>query len=144
MVKERYYLISPGYQPIEDMRRAINKLCGDDRAGMIESVSGFVEGFVNFTPEQTGPWNNLMQSVNDGSAMIDTACEKVTVVETAQSAPEHLAHIETLLETGLSVVQRVRPAFGEFYEALSAEQKQALESLMSRRHKSNWHKMRHH
>ena len=57
----------------------------------------------------------------------------------AKSAPEKMKRIEALLETGLSVVQRVRPAFGEFYGALSDKQKQALENLMAHRRGSERH-----
>ncbi len=124
--------------------RSVTRLCSDKRERSIEAVTGFVEGFVNLTPVQMDPWKKLTEAVAEGSAMIGKSCEEVTLEAEAQATPQKLAQIETLLETGLSVVQRVRPAFGEFYEALSAEQKQALESLMSRRHKSNWHKMRHH
>jgi hypothetical protein len=37
---------------------------------------------------------------------------------------------------GLEVVQEVRPAFDRFYGTLSEDQKQALDQLINRRHRS--------
>lgn len=113
--------------------RSLTYVCSDRRDRSIEVAKGFVEGFVNFTPEQLGPWNKLTQAVNEGSATIGKACEKATPMDAALSAPEKMKRVEVLLETGLSVVQRVQPAFGEFYGALSDKQKQALENLMAHR-----------
>lgn len=39
--------------------RAVASLCSDKRNRSIESVTGFIEGFVNLTPAQTGPWKKL-------------------------------------------------------------------------------------
>jgi hypothetical protein len=113
--------------------RVAARLCSDRRDHSIDAVTGFVEGFVNLTPEQTGSWNALTQAVSDGSAMIGKACEDVDVAETATAAPQKLEQIEALLQTSLSVVQRVRPAMIDFYDVLSDSQKKALDGLIAQR-----------
>lgn len=114
--------------------RAIAMLCSDRRDRTIETVTGFVEGFINFTPEQEKPWKDLTEAVGEGSALVSQTCEKVTPKGSQLSAPENLARIETVLETGLSVVQKLRPAFANFYGSLSEKQQKALETLLAHRH----------
>ena len=114
--------------------RAVAMVCSDRRERTIETVTGFVEGFINFTPEQQKSWKDLTQAVDEGSALIGQTCDKVGPKEAQLSAPENLARIETVLATGLSVVQKLRPAFAKFYATLSEKQQKALESLLARRH----------
>lgn len=119
--------------------RAIARLCSDRRDRSIGAVTGFVEGFVNLTPAQIGPWKELNQAVAEGSAMIGKACEEVDLKSDAQAAPQKLEQIEKLLQTGLSIVQKVRPAATQFYDALSDTQKKALDGLMAHRHGRSHH-----
>ena len=56
--------------------RAVARLCSDRRDQSINAVTGFVEGFVNLTPAQTGPWKKLTQAVTEGSAMINAQTPK--------------------------------------------------------------------
>jgi len=118
--------------------RAVARLCGDRRDRSIKAVTGFVEGFVNLTPEQTGPWNELTQAVMASSASIGKACEEIDLNANNQVTPEKLAQIEKMLETGLSVVKNLRPAVTNFYAVLSAEQKKALDGLTTHRHAKNF------
>ena len=115
-------------------RRAFAMVCSDQRERRIKAATGFVEGLVNFTPEQEKPWKDLTRAIDEGSAKIGQTCEKVVPEGADLSAPEHLARIETVMEAGLTVVQNLRPAFAAFYESLSDKQQKALESLMSHRH----------
>lgn len=71
--------------------------------------------------------------------MIGKACEEGTLKAEVQAAPQKMLQIETLLETGLSIVQRVRPAAAEFYDALSDTQKMALDRLIAHRHGQSSH-----
>jgi hypothetical protein len=119
--------------------RAVARLCSDRRDRSIDAVTGFVEGFVNLTPEQIGPWKNLTQAVTEGSAMVGKACEDVKLKAKALPAPQKLEQVETLLETGLSIVQKVRPAVAEFYGVLSDTQKKALDQLIAHRHHKSHH-----
>ncbi len=113
--------------------RTVARLCSDKRNRSIEAVTGFVEGFVNLTPVQMDPWKKLTEAVAEGSAMIGKACEEVTLKAETQATPQKLAQIETLLETGLSIVQKVRPAVADFYGVLSDTQKKALDDLIAHR-----------
>ena len=118
--------------------RSVARLCSDRRDHSIKTVTGFVEGFVNLTPEQTGPWNELTQAVTESSARIGKACDEIDLKAKNQITPEKLAQIERMLETGLSVVKNLRPAVTNFYAVLSADQKKALDGLTARRHGNNF------
>ena len=114
--------------------RAVARLCSDRRDRSIEAVTGFVEGFVNLTDEQKGPWQALSQSVTESSAMIGKTCEEVNWQDRSQPTPQKLEQIEKVLTTGLSIIQKVRPAYNDFYAVLTDAQKKALDGLIARRH----------
>lgn len=113
--------------------RAVARLCSDRRDRSIEAVTGFVEGFVNLTPEQTGPWKELTQAVTESSAKIGQACDEIDLKANNRVTPEKLAQIEKMLETGLSIVKNLRPAVTNFYAVLSDDQKKALDGLTTHR-----------
>lgn len=114
-------------------KRALAMVCSDRRDHRIKAATGFVEGFVNFTPEQEKPWQDLTRAIDEGSAKVGQTCDNLLPKGADISAPETLARMETVLATGLSVVQNIRPAFGAFYDSLSDKQKQALEGMLSHR-----------
>lgn len=116
-------------------QHAIKMVCSSHRDQTIETVTGFVEGFIDFTPEQEKSWKELTQAVDEGSAIVGQTCEKMAPKDATLSASENLARIETVLETGLSVVQRLRPAFASFYDSLSDKQKNSLERLLAHKHR---------
>ena len=106
-------------------------VCSDRRERGIEHGLAFVEGFVNFTPEQTAAWNELGAAVRAGSAAIGEKCKELEQAGEPRTAPERLARFEALATTGVDALKRIRPAFDRFYATLSDKQKQALDGLMS-------------
>ena len=108
------------------------RLCSERRDAKIDHAIGFVEAFVDFTPEQTGPWNALTAAVKSGSAKIGQACETVEAEGRPAHAPQHLARAELALTTALGVVQEVRPAFVDLYGKLNDEQRARIDDLLSR------------
>lgn len=108
-------------------------ICSDRRDRRIENGLAFVEGFVNFTPEQTAAWSELSEAVRAGSATIGEKCKELEKAGAPQSAPDRLARFEALATTGLAILKRIRPAFDRFYATLSDKQKKALENLISHR-----------
>jgi hypothetical protein len=108
-------------------------ICSDRREHRLEAGLAFVEGFVNFTPEQTAAWTELADAVRGGSASIGEACAELDLADTSASAPERLARFETLAATGVDILRRVRPAFDRFYATLSDTQKQAIDDLIAHR-----------
>ena len=111
-------------------------LCSDRRDRHIERGIGFVEGFANFTPEQMGPWNQLTAAIRAGSTSIGEACNEALGAEAPQTAPEKLDRVETVMATALELVRRIRPAFDNFYAALSDKQKKALDGLVGHHRRS--------
>jgi hypothetical protein len=112
--------------------RGMAALCSDRRDQKLEHGLAFVEGFVNFTPEQTTAWNELGAALREGSATIGETCAELETAGKPQTAPEKLARFEAMGATGLAVLQRVRPVFDRFYATLSEKQQKALDDLMSR------------
>ena len=113
--------------------RGLAMICSDRRDQGIENGLAFVEGFVNFTPEQANAWSELSGAVRGESATIGETCEEMEKADPPQSAPEKLARAETLGAAGLGMLQRIRPVFERFYATLSDTQKQALDNLISHR-----------
>ncbi len=109
------------------------RLCGESRDARIDDAIRFVEAFVNFTPEQAGPWQALTGAVRNGSAKIGAACETVAAEGRPAEAPQHLARAELALVTALGVVQEVRPAFADLYGKLNDEQRARIDDLLSKR-----------
>lgn len=106
-------------------------ICSDERDRRLEHGLAFVEGFINFTPEQTAAWNELASAIRDGSATIGEKCRELDQASLPQNAPERLARFESMATTGLEIVKSVRPAFDRFYATLNDKQKKALDDLSS-------------
>ena len=113
--------------------RGMAMICSERRDQRIEHGLAFVEGFVNFTPEQTTAWSELTDVVRAGSASIGEKCEELEKTGMPESAPDRLQRFETLASTGLGILQRIRPAFERFYATLSDKQKKAVDDLISHR-----------
>ena len=113
------------------MRRS--RICSERRDAKIDDAIGFVEAFVDFTPEQTGSWNALTAAVKSGSAKIGQACDTAEAEGSPAHAPQHLARAELALTTALGVVQEVRPAFADLYGKLNDEQRARIDELIAKR-----------
>ena len=113
--------------------RGMAMICSDQRNERIEHGLAFVEGFVNFTPDQTTAWGELTEAIRAGSATIGEKCAELENTDTPDTAPERLQRFETLATTGLGILQRIRPAFDRFYATLSDKQKKAIDDVISRR-----------
>ena len=114
-------------------RRGFEAICSDRRNQGIEHGLAFVEGFVNFTPEQTTAWNELGAAIRAGSASVGEKCKELQAAGEPRTAPERLARFEAMATTGLDILKRVRPAFDRFYTTLSDKQKKALDGLIEHR-----------
>lgn len=112
------------------------RFCAGARGEKLEHAIDFVEGFVAFTPEQEVAWQDFTVSLMTGRERVRAACDELDQAEDPLQAPDALARAESLLGMGLEVVQEVRPAFDRFYGTLSEDQKQALDQLINRRHRS--------
>jgi hypothetical protein len=113
-------------------RRGFDAICSERRNEGIEHGLAFVEGFVNFTPEQTTAWNELGAAIRAGSASVGEKCKELKAAGEPRTAPERLARFEAMATTGVGILKRIRPAFDRFYATLSDKQKQALDGLTSR------------
>jgi hypothetical protein len=114
-------------------RRGFQAICSERRNQGIEHGLAFVEGFVNFTAEQTAAWNELGEAIRAGSASIGEKCKELQAAGEPRTAPERLARFEAMATTGLGILKRIRPAFDRFYATLSDKQKKALDGLISHR-----------
>jgi len=112
----------------------MNRLCSDMRGERMERMIGFVESFMTFTAPQQQAWTTLTASVREGNAMVGATCDDLKGDRGKDlAAPERLARMETMMSTGLAVVQKVRPAFDGFYATLSEKQQQALDDMLQHR-----------
>ena len=113
----------------------IDHFCTQDHEDSIEEVIAFVDGFVDFTPEQAPAWADLSGALRAGSASVGKVCDELTAAGKPESAPEALARIATVMAAGLEVVRELRPPFDAFYAALDAEQRASLDGLVKTGHR---------
>ena len=111
----------------------LGRLCSGRREERLADMVGFVESFVDFTDEQQAAWNSLTVALDQGSDRIGAACGELRAEGRAETAPDKMARLETMLEAGLDAVRDVRPAFDSFYDTLDAEQKEAIDRLAMHR-----------
>ncbi len=109
------------------------RLCSERREERLADMVGFVESFVDFTEEQEDAWNSLTVALDQGSDRIGAACGELKAEGRAETAPDKMARLETMLEAGLDALRDVRPAFDSFYGTLDAEQKAAIDRLAMHR-----------
>ena len=109
------------------------RLCSQRREERLADMVGFVESFVDFTDQQEVAWNSLTVALDQGSDRIGTACGELRAEGRAETAPDKMARLETMLEAGLEALRGVRPAFDDFYDTLDAEQKEAIDRLAMHR-----------
>lgn len=113
--------------------RAFERICGEERDERLAQMVTFIESFVDFTPEQIGAWQGLVDSLRDGSATVGQSCANLAPLPEDASAPERLAQVELVASTGLDILRLVRPAFDDLYAVLDDDQKAALDGLINRR-----------
>ena len=113
--------------------RAFERICGEQRDERLDQMITFIESFVDFTPEQVGAWQGLVDALRSGSDRVGASCANLTPLPEDATAPERLAQVELVASTGLDVLRQVRPAFDTLYAVLDDDQKEALDGLINRR-----------
>ena len=101
-------------------------VCSDRRAEKVEDAIGFAEAFFTFKGEQKVAWDGLATALRDGSATIGKHCEAMKANSGQEMAIGKFARMQTMLTTGLEVVQTVRPAFDKLYAMLDEKQQAAM------------------
>ena len=94
-------------------------MCSGRRAEKLNDAIGFAEAFFSFNAEQKVAWDGLAAALRDGSDTIGKQCAALKE--------------DGKLNTGLQVVQKVRPAFDTLYATLDKDQQAALDKLIQRR-----------
>lgn len=108
------------------------RICAGAQGERVDHMIGFVENFMEFSPTQQTAWDELATAIRAGQKTVADSCEDLREDGRPETAPEKLALVERALQTGLTTVQQVRPAFDKFYATLSDKQKKALDDLSRR------------
>ena len=108
-------------------------MCGEGRERRIEELIALAEDFLEVTPAQAEAWEKLSAALRDASAALRQGCHELDPAGGPKTHGEQLAWAEAMMAVGLGAVQRIRPAFEEFYAALSDRQRAALEDLAAKR-----------
>lgn len=114
-------------------------MCGGAHGDRIGALTGAVDAFFDFTPEQSEKWDKLTQALAAGQASMKATCgeaEEASDEGEKGGASERLARMEMMMTAGLGAIQEIRPAFEAFYKTLTEEQQRAIDGLLSmgRRH----------
>jgi hypothetical protein len=116
--------------------RHMARLCDEERrSGWIDARIERIESAVELTSEQTEAWAGLTEAVRAASERVGETCAEVREAGRPQNASDRLARAETVLSTGLAVVQEVRPAFDDFYATLDDDQKATIDGMIGRGHR---------
>ncbi len=108
-------------------------MCSGRRAEKLNDAIGFAEAFFSFNAEQKVAWDGLAAALRDGSDTIGKQCAALKEDGKPVTATGKFARMEAMLNTGLQVVQKVRPAFDTLYATLDKDQQAALDKLIQRR-----------
>lgn len=136
----------PGFHLAQDGERGwrrgggphhMARVCDEERrSAWIDARIERVEGAVELSSEQEEAWAALTGAVRAASERVGLACAEAREAGRPQDAADRLARAETMLSTGLAVVQEVRPAFDGFYATLDDDQKATIDSMIRhRRHR---------
>ena len=67
--------------------RAFERICGEERDERLTQMITFIESFVDFTPEQTGAWQGLVEArLRGGSDTVGASCANLTPLPENASA----------------------------------------------------------
>ena len=114
--------------------RGMHMMCdGEVRTERLNSMIGLVESFASFTPPQKSAWADLTASLQDGNAKIGTACGKIAKTGEKRTLGARWTRMQTMLDTGSSLMRTIRPKFDAFYETLNDAQKKAIDNMAMHR-----------
>ena len=108
-------------------------MCNPRAAGLAEWRMERIERLINPTEAQRAALNELRAASTKAAETIAAACPR----EFPASASARLETMEKRLETMLTAIKTVRPAFNAFYATLNDEQKARINSSGPRRW--GWH-----
>jgi hypothetical protein len=113
--------------------RGFGRFCSDRHGRRFDRLTGVVEGLMTFTPVQDKAWKSLTSTMDTEKASIKKDCDELKAAGRPNTASQKLARMEKVLSSRLASLQRVRPAFDEFYATLNKKQKSAIDNLFPRR-----------
>lgn len=113
--------------------KGFGRVCSARHGRRFDRLTGVVEGLMTFSPVQDQAWKSLTVTMKAAKASIQKDCEELKSAGRPKTASQKLARMEKVLSGRLASLQRVRPAFDEFYATLNEKQKSAIDDLFSRR-----------
>ncbi len=113
--------------------KGFGRFCSDRQGRRFDRLTGVIEGLMTFSPAQDQAWKSLTVTMKAAKDSIKKDCEQLKASGRPKTASQKLARMEKVLNSRLSSLQRVRPAFDDFYATLNEKQKSAIDNLFSRR-----------
>lgn len=97
----------------------------------IEGHLAFLRTELKITEAQMPQWNAFAEAARAAVATMRSAHEAMRQADRPATVPERLARREQMLTARLEALRQVKEPAGKLYAALSDEQKQIADSLMS-------------
>ena len=113
--------------------RGFGRFCGKRSGRRLERVTAVIEGLMTFTPPQEQSWKGLTGAMQESKDSMSKLCDELKAAERPATASQGLARMEKVLSAKLAAMQKIRPAFENFYATLDDKQKKAIDNLFSRR-----------
>ena len=93
-----------------------------------------MEAKLDLTAPQVESLDQLMDTFKTSAAdSFEAVCADLSADKTAESAPERLTQLQTVLAASSAAIAQVSPSFDAFYATLTAPQQQELDRMLSQR-----------
>ncbi|MBI3707320.1 MAG: Spy/CpxP family protein refolding chaperone [Proteobacteria bacterium] len=106
--------------------------CGGERDQRLGDLIAYAESQLKLTPDQAGAWAHLTAVLRDETASFAKACQDAGAAGNARVTAD-LARAETMMETGLRALQRLRPSVEALHAVLNEQQRATFDELVARR-----------
>jgi hypothetical protein len=112
---------------------SFSRLCEKNQKEHYNKIVNHFETSLDITPAQQKAWKKLTGAFEASSDMLQQKCDELERAAKPQIPSEKLAHMETMMQIGLKMIKKIRPAFDEFYQVLTDRQKEKVDDFFSRK-----------
>ena len=114
-----------------DRHSGIARLCGDDRAALLDGMPAYGVDTLDITEAQEPAWQTFAATLHQSGQSFDTLCADLAEAGTPENAPQTLALAETAIAAGHAALRITRPAFDSLYAVLDNEQRSVIDGLLT-------------
>jgi hypothetical protein len=111
------------------------KLLCENRDAVLAAALAFLRTKLEIATAQEQAWQRFSAAATQSLTPLAGACAELAQKPPPATLLDRLAVAERFSQVHLQVIQLIRPALGELYDALTPEQRQRLDALPFGRHR---------